>query len=136
MKYDLIEGVEIIPKDTIESPGYIYISEGVFVGPSEKKEVEKTQLMYKCDDFQSLINIYYNPDLEQYLLSEEKYSTPHTIYGYHLGSLVLMPENDNGVCIRSILHPDNGDITHIRYYNDDYNCDFNLDPDIRDECTP
>jgi hypothetical protein len=125
MYYKKIEGCEINPEQTFNNFGRLYIDEGVFVSDKSKAKFEATAIPFKCsewlDEGYTRINVYYNPDKNKIFLTPENYNAPNETYGYHLGGITLRSVDDHHNCLNQILLPDNGEVTHVKYFNYEYN---------------
>lgn len=127
MKYNTIKGVEINPELTVNNPGYIYINEGTFEYEKGIAKFEFSAIKYDCsvwNEGATRINVYYNPDLNKIHLDSENIETPNSTYGYHLGGITLKEPGATGFCLDQILLPFNPDITHIKFFNYEYDESF------------
>jgi len=123
MKYNIINGVELNPEDTINNAGYIFINEGTFEYNKGIFKFSNITIPYNCEEWLqkgSRINVYYNPDINKYTLTENNISAPHEIYGYHLGGITLQQPNEYGNCISNILLPINTNTVHYKFFNYEY----------------
>jgi len=123
MKYNVIKGVELNPELTTNNIGYIYINEGTFEYDKGVSKFESISIPYNCEEWVqkgSRINVYYNPDLRKYTLSEDNIPAPHEKYGYHLGGITLKTPDEYGSCINNLLLPVNPNVVHYKFFNYEY----------------
>ena len=124
MYYNIINGVELNPDLTVNSPGKIYINSGTFEGEKGIVKFESTGIPYKCSDWidngYTRINVYYNPDLNKIQLSPDMIPTPNETYGFHLGGITLKQTDEYHSCLDKLLLPDNGEVIHNKYFNYEY----------------